>query len=200
MTARKLKFSAIILTMLFTAGCASTSNQQHTSAPSRHWAVCAAKGGAVLGVPAAAYSWATGGVAFLTGAVISGTACALADPVADDVFEIPYQDRLDTLYFAFNSTAIRAMGEQKLNGLLTQISDDSRIIITGHACAIGTRTFNQDLSERRAMTIKNWLINRGVPEEHIKTRGRGESEPVRGNETEVMRRENRRAVIRVTQR
>ena len=198
MTIRKLKFSAIILAMLFTVGCASTSNQQHTAAPSQHWAACAAKGGAVLGVPAAAYSWATGGAAFLTGAVLSGTACALTDPISNDVFEIPYQDSLDTLYFAFNSAAIRAMGEQKLNELLMQINNDSRIMITGHACAIGTRTFNQDLSEHRAMVVKKWLMQRGVPEEHIKTLGRGEREPVRGNETEVMRQENRRVVISIT--
>lgn len=198
MTIRKLKLSAIILALLFTAGCASTSNQKNSSAPARHWAACAVQGGAAIGIPGAAYSWATGGAAFLAGAVLSGTACAMADPVAVDVWEVPNQGSLNTLHFAFNSTVIQAADERKLNELLMLIDDDSRIMITGHACAIGTEAYNQDLSERRAVAVKKWLMKRGVPEEHIKTLGKGESEPVRGNETEEMRQENRRAAISVT--
>lgn len=197
MIIRKLKFSAVIMAMLFLAGCASTSNQKPSSASSQHWAACAAKGGAVMGIPAAAYNLATGGAALVAGAVISGTACAMADPVPDDVLEIPTQGQANTLHFAFDSTAIQALDEQKLNELLKLINEDSRIMITGHACHIGTPEYNQDLSERRAMAVKKWLMRRGIPEGHIETMGKGEDEPVRGNDTEEMREENRRAVISI---
>ena len=151
-----------------------------------------------MGVPAAAYSWATGGAALVAGAVISGTACALADPVAEDVFEIPQPENMNTLHFAFDSTAIQTADVMKLNELLNHVNSDTRIMITGHACDIGTEAYNQNLSERRAKAVKDWLINRGVPGEHIETMGLGQREPVRGNETEEMREENRRAVIRFT--
>ncbi|AMO55432.1 hypothetical protein GZ77_10220 [Endozoicomonas montiporae] len=194
----KLKSSLIILAVLLTTGCASTSNQKQSSAPSQHWAACAAKGGVVMGVPAAAYSWATGGAALVAGAVISGTACALSEPVADDVMDIPKPGNMNTLHFAFDSTAIQSGDVMKLNELLNHVNEDTRIMITGHACDIGGAAYNQNLSERRAKAVKQWLMNHGVAEERIETVGVGESQPVRGNETEEMREENRRAVISFT--
>lgn len=196
MMIRKLKLCAIAAALLFTAGCATTSHQQQTPKPSQHWTACAVKGGMVMGVPAVAYSLATGGAAFVVGAIVSGTGCALAPESNRDFLSAPTS--MNTLHFSFASVAIKSMDEQKLNELLKQLDEDSRILITGHACDIGTKEYNQSLSEHRANTVKNWLVDRGIPAAHIETVGKGEDEPVQGNETEAMREKNRRVVINLS--
>ena len=196
MQTRKLTISTLVTTLILMAGCSSTAQKNIDQPTGEHWTSCAIKGGLTLGLPGAAYNLATGGAAFAAGAILSGTACALAEPLTDKgSLDVPVLRDVETVNFAFNSTEITSQDEQKLSELLKHITSDNHIMITGHACDIGTREYNQDLSERRALAVKRWLMNRGVPEDHIKTQGKGEDEPVRGNETEEMRQENRRAQI-----
>ena len=198
MTTRPLSLGAFVLATLLMTGCASTSDNNHyASEPSQHWATCAAKGGLVMGIPGAAYSLATGGAALVAGAVLSGTACAYDNADKAERLAMPDQGRSNVLNFAFDSSAILESDEQKLNELLETMDENTRLLITGHACDIGSRTYNQGLSERRAMKVKQWLMDRGVPADHIQTMGKGEDEPVLGNDTEAMREQNRRAVISI---
>lgn len=195
MKTRKLTVSSLIITFLLMSGCASTIPKSSGYEPREHWASCAVKGGLTLGLPGAAYHLATGGAAFAAGAMISGTACAMASDQEQDSFYIPGLKNVETIHFTFNSAEISAGYERQLNELLKQVNSDHRIMITGHACDIGTREYNQHLSERRANVVKKWLMDRGIPSDHIETMGKGEDEPVRGNDTEKMRQENRRAQI-----
>ena len=66
----------------------------------------------------------------------------------------------------------------------------------GHTDSRGTEQYNQGLSERRANSVKKWLIDHGaVAGDHIDAKGYGESNPVGDNKTEKGRFENRRAEI-----
>lgn len=67
-----------------------------------------------------------------------------------------------------------------------------RLRITGHTDNVGSEEANQNLSERRAETIKNYLVNRGVPASSLETTGKGESTPVDTNDTDLGRARNRR--------
>ena len=195
MKTRNLTVSSLIVTFLLISGCTSTTSRTPEQPPREHWASCAAKGGLALGLPGAAYNLATGGAAFVAGAMISGTACAMASDQQQETLDMPGLKNVETIQFTFNSAEISADYEKQLNELLKQLNSDHRIMITGHACDIGTREYNQNLSERRANAVKQWLMKRGVPSDHIETMGKGEDEPVRGNKTEEMRQENRRAQI-----
>jgi outer membrane protein OmpA-like peptidoglycan-associated protein len=69
---------------------------------------------------------------------------------------------------------------------------DMKVEISGHTDSQGSRDHNLDLSQRRAEAVKKWLVDRGVADSRITTRGVGPDEPVDTNETKAGRAKNRR--------
>jgi outer membrane protein OmpA-like peptidoglycan-associated protein len=67
-----------------------------------------------------------------------------------------------------------------------------RIQITGHTSSEGDEGFNQKLSEDRAASVRQWLLDHDIVASRIVSRGIGSSEPVADNRTEAGRRRNRR--------
>ncbi len=72
------------------------------------------------------------------------------------------------------------------------------IEVEGHTDSVGSDEYNQDLSERRAATVRNYLVSQGIPRETIDAMGFGESRPVVGNETAAGRQQNRRVELVVS--
>ena len=84
----------------------------------------------------------------------------------------------------------------KIAELLKSFSND--LLITGHTAERGTEKSRQELSEQRASTVAEFLINLGVrKKENIFTQGKGSSEPVASNLTEDGRKKNRRVEITI---
>ena len=105
-----------------------------------------------------------------------------------------------TLYgirFDVDSDELRADSAETLSALLAvmQKNEDWRIRIVGHTDSQGSESHNQDLSERRAASVKTWLVENGVEASRMETEGKGESEPVADNQTIDGRALNRRVVI-----
>ncbi len=73
-----------------------------------------------------------------------------------------------------------------------------RIQIEGHTDSIGSDSFNQTLSERRANTVREALIARGVATDRVIARGYGKGSPVASNDTESGRALNRRVEVVVS--
>ena len=71
------------------------------------------------------------------------------------------------------------------------------ILVEGHTDSTGSETYNQQLSERRASSVKNLLVQRGVQEFRVNILGYGESRPVATNATPEGRQLNRRVEIRI---
>ncbi len=71
------------------------------------------------------------------------------------------------------------------------------ILVEGHTDGTGSEAYNQQLSERRAASVKNLLARRGVQEYRITTIGYGKSRPVVTNATPEGRQMNRRVEIRI---
>lgn len=69
--------------------------------------------------------------------------------------------------------------------------------VEGHTDALGTDEYNQKLSERRAESVIQYLVGRGVEADRMKPMGYGESQPVADNETEEGRALNRRVELQV---
>ena len=67
-----------------------------------------------------------------------------------------------------------------------------RIVIVGHTDSIGSAEYNQKLSERRARSVLNYMIKRGVASGRLTSIGSGESRPIASNNTEEGRAKNRR--------
>jgi outer membrane protein OmpA-like peptidoglycan-associated protein len=71
------------------------------------------------------------------------------------------------------------------------------ILVEGHTDSTGSEAYNQQLSERRANSVKNLLVQRGVQAYRINILGYGESRPVATNATPEGRQMNRRVEIRI---
>jgi len=70
--------------------------------------------------------------------------------------------------------------------------------IGGHTDSIGPRDKNQRLSQRRAESVRAFLVGEGVDAARLAAKGYGESQPVDTNETDAGRANNRRVEFKVT--
>ncbi|MBM0106339.1 OmpA family protein [Steroidobacter sp. S1-65] len=77
-----------------------------------------------------------------------------------------------------------------------RLNPDLRIEVAGHTDGLGSEAYNLRLSQRRAETVRRYLIEKGVTNE-LRVRGYGESEPIADNGTEAGRDRNRRVVLRI---
>lgn len=73
--------------------------------------------------------------------------------------------------------------------------DQSIVDIIGHADSDGAEDFNLDLSRRRASSVAQYLVDRGVLPDRLYVDGRGESDPVATNQTAAGKAQNRRVEI-----
>ena len=90
--------------------------------------------------------------------------------------------------FEFGKADLRPGGQQKLDELAktAQGAKVDRVVIVGNADRIGSEQYNQELSERRAQAVKAYLAQKGVSEQRVQAEGRGESQPVTGDQCKNM--------------
>lgn len=81
----------------------------------------------------------------------------------------------DQIYFDFDKDIPASESEMVLDGIARYLKADTtrHYLITGQTDARGTETYNDDLSERRALRVVKELVKRGVPSEMLKYRGVG---------------------------
>jgi outer membrane protein OmpA-like peptidoglycan-associated protein len=101
--------------------------------------------------------------------------------------------------FDFDKADLKPTAEGKLNHLLTVVNSkpDSRIAIEGHTDLRGSDAYNQTLSQRRAESVRSWLVAHGIAAGMISATGAGKSRPVRTGTTEADHQANRRVEIRI---
>lgn len=107
---------------------------------------------------------------------------------------------LPDITFAVNSAEISPGLRQTLDGVAQSMVTypNSLIDVMGHTDSTGSAAFNLDLSRRRADSVANFLISRGVKAARIERIGYGEDHPIADNTTEDGRSRNRRVEIRIT--
>jgi len=103
------------------------------------------------------------------------------------------------LLYDFDSDVVRADAGQNLRALAASLEKypNTDLLIVGHTDAVGTSEYNQALSERRATAAANYLEAQGVAAGRLRAVGRGETEPIAGNDTEAGRQLNRRVEIAI---
>jgi outer membrane protein OmpA-like peptidoglycan-associated protein len=96
--------------------------------------------------------------------------------------------------FAFDSSVIRNEARPTLARVVRALAMNpgKNISIAGHTCDIGSEQYNQGLSERRAASVKRFLVESGIDENRISTEAYGELRPLVPNISEEARRLNRR--------
>ncbi len=122
------------------------------------------------------------------------------EPVPVSIITLP------TLYFEFDKFRPGPGSEEKLDHLAEIMKGNPglTIEIIGHTDAKGGERYNLRLSERRALAVRDMLVEKGIPAVRIQTTGRGESEPLAmnqysdGRDCPEGRKLNRRVYIRIT--
>jgi len=104
--------------------------------------------------------------------------------------------------FDTNSAALKAGSYDEISRVAQVLNQypETTIMIAGHTDSTGSDTYNQQLSEQRAMSVKNALAGQGVNPARMSAIGYGESKPIADNNTESGRQTNRRVAITITPR
>ena len=207
MTNKNLRVLACASAVLALTACADMSPRQQGTAQG---AGLGALGGAALG------ALVGGGNGATKGAVIGG----IAGAIGGNIWSKKQEERQRSLEQQTQGTGVevtrtadnqlklnipsdisfdvgRADIKPNLRGVLDDfaygLKDDAaaRVRIVGHTDNTGTDAINDPLSERRAESVRNYLVDRGVNGGRIDTAGRGEREPIADNSTEAGRAKNR---------
>ncbi len=196
------------LVIVFTNACASLNTSKEKGA------VIGAAGGAVAG---AVVGKATGSTArgAIIGAAVGGAAGAIIGHQMDqkakeikgtvagaDVTRVGegLVVTFDSgLMFDFDSDVLRVESKKNLDNLASNLNSfgDSKLMLIGHTDDRGADSYNLDLSRRRAMAVASYLESRGVSAARVQIAGRGESEPIATNDTDMGRQENRRVEVAI---
>jgi len=104
------------------------------------------------------------------------------------------------ILFDFDQATIKAGYERVFDNAIKvlKMNPGLTVEIQGHTDSLGSDAYNQRLSEARANTVKQHLINSGISGSRLTIRGFGESNPVTSNATDAGRAENRRVVYKRT--
>ncbi|CAH0294126.1 OmpA family protein [Pseudomonas mediterranea] len=105
------------------------------------------------------------------------------------------------VHFEFNKSTLTSADKEVLSGVATRLKQESstaQLRVTGHTDSVGSNAYNQRLSEKRANSVVQYLVESGVPRaSFVSVAGAGESQPVADNKTADGRAMNRRTEIKI---
>jgi outer membrane protein OmpA-like peptidoglycan-associated protein len=107
---------------------------------------------------------------------------------------------LSDVLFDFNKYSLKPEAREKLakiSGILLAYPD-LKVQVEGYTDNIGSDQYNQELSERRADSVRDYLVNQSVPGGNITAEGYGENDPIADNSTNGGRTQNRRVELVVS--
>lgn len=101
--------------------------------------------------------------------------------------------------FDINKFNLKSATRNDLNDLSTILNkyNDTNILVRGHTDNSGSETYNQELSQNRAASVRNFLSQKGVTNGRMTLEGFGEYAPIADNNTSSGRRQNRRVEIAI---
>ena len=213
-----MKRTAILITSLALAACAADQplgNMGHRE----QGAILGAVGGAVIGAVAYDKNRTKGAVIGAVGGGLAGGAVgrymddqkrdleknlaaeikagqARVEKLPNDVVRITMTSQTA---FETNSANIKSGFQSTMDKLADVMVryGKTTLTIVGHTDDVGSNAYNQSLSERRALSVAEYLEQKRVDSMRLATAGKGETQPRSTNNTEAGRQENRRVEIYV---
>lgn len=120
-----------------------------------------------------------------------------------DLYLLPIEKgeiiRLNNIFFEFNKADLMSESFNELDRLYDILKENKgmRIEISGHTDDKGSDEYNKNLSNSRAKSVLNYLVNKGINADRLTSIGYGESQPVVKNDSDENRAYNRRVEFKV---
>ena len=206
-TVRSLGALSLAALVIAVSACASLGKKEEG-------AIIGAGAGAIIGGAIGKYNGSTAKGA-IVGAVVGGAAgaiighqmdqqakelkVAIPGAVVERVGEGIQVTFESGLLFDFNSDVVKGSAQSNLTTLAKSLEQypKSNLLIVGHTDSVGTHTYNEDLSRRRAQSASNYLVSQGVERSRLQTMGLGETEPVDTGNSETSMGKNRRVEVAI---
>jgi outer membrane protein OmpA-like peptidoglycan-associated protein len=217
-------FLSLIMTGALLMGCKNTQKTQTTDTTKAKTGMNKTEKGAVIGVSAGAVVGAIVGnksnntaVGAILGAAVGGAVGVAignkmdkqAKKLEEELGKTATVERVgegikltfnSQLLFDYGKTDLKESNKVDLQTFATTLKQyvDTDLLIVGHTDNVGSESFNQTLSEKRASAVSNYLGSLGISYSRLKIEGKGELQPVASNETEDSRTQNRRVEIAIS--
>ncbi|MCP5061015.1 MAG: OmpA family protein [Ignavibacteriae bacterium] len=116
------------------------------------------------------------------------------NPSDDIILDVSSPIVLDGITFATGSAELTPESEKMLLKVLNtlNVNSDLKVEIRGYTDSQGKASSNLQLSQRRANSVRYWIVSKGITPNRVAARGYGEQDPIANNNTKVGRRLNRR--------
>ena len=119
--------------------------------------------------------------------------------VDGDGCPLPKVLQLKGVTFEFNKDRLRPDSKTVLDTVVEIMKryPDMKVEVAGHTDNVGSDSYNQKLSEKRANAVRQYLMQAGIPGDNMTAVGYGEKEPIATNDTDEGRELNRRVELRI---
>jgi outer membrane protein OmpA-like peptidoglycan-associated protein len=201
-------FTALLIASILFAGCKTWNKTQKG-------AVIGTAGGAAAGavIGKVAGNTALGAiigatVGGVTGAVIGRKMDKQAEEMKKNIPDAKVErvgegiviEFSNKILFGFDQSNLSADAKMNLDKLVVVLQKypDTNIEIQGHTDSKGTKSYNQDLSERRAAAVSGYLSANGISSSRLNIKGFGETAPKYDNSTDDGQAQNRRGEFLIT--
>lgn len=126
-----------------------------------------------------------------------GTVANKGCPEVTEAVQKALNDYAKTILFDTGKASIKPESEKVLGDILGILKEypNARFTIDGHTDSVGSNKLNQKLSEERAYSVMNYLIENGIASNRLEAKGYGEDKPIASNATAAGKRANRRVEI-----
>ena len=127
-----------------------------------------------------------------------GPASNMGCPEDDDDIMLEVSDN-NKVFFDFDKATLRSDSKDALDDIFEVMEKypNATFEISGHTDSIGTERYNLDLSKRRAESVRDYFIKKGISADRLVSKYFGENKPLSTNATADGRQDNRRVVITV---
>ncbi|WP_223458932.1 MULTISPECIES: OmpA family protein [unclassified Pseudomonas] len=136
------------------------------------------------------------------GVRVDANGCPPPPPVVEEAVVVQEETIvIRDVHFQFDKATLTSSDKQVLDKIATRLKAEAptaQLTVTGHTDSVGSDTYNQKLSDKRAHSVVEYLIEQGVPRSNfVSVVGAGESQPVADNKTADGRAQNRRTEIKI---
>ncbi len=146
------------------------------------------------------------GFLFYSESFLLADANSIADPIHLNIelepIEVGAQMQLYNIYYEVDSYAILPQSEPELQTLVSFLKNNAKlkVEIQGHTDSSGNAAENKVLSQNRAKSVVDYLIEEGIELDRLLHKGYGDTVPIASNETTEGRKQNRRTTIKIIEK